>query len=45
MTPNEESHFDDQERRFVLGKGRFVDDIRMEGTLHLHFVRSPYARA
>jgi carbon-monoxide dehydrogenase large subunit len=36
---------DDQERRFVLGKGRFVDDIKMEGMLHLHVIRSPYARA
>ena len=36
---------DEQELRFVLGKGRFVDDIKMEGMLHLHIVRSPYARA
>lgn len=36
---------DDQARRFVLGKGRYVDDIKMEGMLHLHVVRSPYARA
>lgn len=36
---------EDQERRFVLGRGRYVDDIRMEGMLHLHIVRSPYARA
>lgn len=35
----------DQELRFVLGKGRYVDDIRMEGMLHLHLIRSPYARA
>lgn len=35
----------DQERRFVLGKGRYVDDIKMDGMLHMHFVRSPYARA
>jgi carbon-monoxide dehydrogenase large subunit len=34
-----------QEARFVLGKGRFVDDIKLEGMLHLHMVRSPYARA
>lgn len=34
-----------EERRFVLGRGRFVDDIKLEGTLYLHFVRSPYARA
>ena len=35
----------DQERRFVLGAGRYVDDVKMEGMLHLHIVRSPYARA
>lgn len=31
--------------RFVTGSGRFVDDLRLEGMLHLHLVRSPYARA
>ncbi len=36
---------DDQETRFVLGAGRYVDDIKLEGMLHLHIVRSPYARA
>ena len=35
----------DQERRFVLGIGRYVDDIKLEGMMHLHIVRSPYARA
>ena len=35
----------DQARRSVLGRGRYVDDIKMEGMLHLHLVRSPYARA
>ena len=35
----------DQERRYVLGTGRYVDDIKLEGMMHLHFVRSPYARA
>ena len=34
-----------QDRRFVLGAGRYADDIKMEGMLHLHVVRSPYARA
>lgn len=33
------------DRRFVLGKGSYVDDIKLEGMLHLHIVRSPYARA
>ena len=35
----------DTERRYVLGMGRYVDDIKLEGMVHLHFVRSPYARA
>jgi len=35
----------DQDRRFVLGAGRYVDDLKMDGMLHLHIVRSPYARA
>ena len=35
----------EQDRRFVTGAGRYVDDIKMEGMLHLHIVRSPYARA
>ena len=36
---------EDQERSFILGKGTYVDDIKMEGMLHMHVVRSPYARA
>ena len=35
----------DQERRYVLGTGRYVDDVKLEGMMHLHFIRSPYARA
>ncbi len=31
--------------RLTTGKGRFVNDIQMEGMLHLKVVRSPYARA
>lgn len=45
LTSKEVVSEDDQERRFVLGKGRFVDDIKMDGMVHLHFVRSPHARA
>ena len=46
MTANRKAQADsDPERRFVLGRGRYVDDIKMDGMLHLHFVRSPYARA
>jgi len=29
----------------MTGKGRFVDDIKLEGMLHLKMARSPYARA
>jgi carbon-monoxide dehydrogenase large subunit len=35
----------EQEDRFVRGAGKYVDDITMDGMLHLYFVRSPYARA
>ena len=35
----------DPDVRFVRGAGRYVDDIKLEGMLHLHVVRSPYARA
>ncbi len=35
----------DQALRSVLGKGKYVDDIKMDRMLHLHLVRSPYARA
>jgi carbon-monoxide dehydrogenase large subunit len=31
--------------RFVRGRGRYVDDLRLEGMLHLKVARSPYARA
>jgi len=31
--------------RLVRGKGKFVDDIKMLGMLHLCFVRSPYGHA
>ena len=31
--------------RRITGRGRFVDDIHLDGMLHLKLVRSPYARA
>jgi carbon-monoxide dehydrogenase large subunit len=31
--------------RLVMGRGKYVDDIRMEGALYLGVVRSPYAHA
>jgi 2-furoyl-CoA dehydrogenase large subunit len=34
-----------EEARLVRGQGRFVDDYKLQGMLHLRFVRSPYAHA
>lgn len=34
-----------EDGRLVRGQGRFVDDFKMAGMLHLRFVRSPYAHA
>src|SRR3982750_3893440 len=34
-----------EDRRFVTGKGRYVDDIKIIGMTHAHFVRSPHAHA
>ncbi len=34
-----------EDARLVRGKGKFVDDIKMLGMLHLVFVRSPFAHA
>src|SRR5262247_1754212 len=34
-----------EDERLLLGQGRFVDDIRFPGLLHLVLVRSPHARA
>ena len=33
------------DRKLLTGHGRFVDDIQLPGTLHVAFVRSPYAHA
>ena len=32
-------------RNFITGRGQFVDDLHLEGMLHLGVLRSPYARA
>ncbi|HEU0221652.1 MAG TPA: xanthine dehydrogenase family protein molybdopterin-binding subunit [Paracoccaceae bacterium] len=32
-----------EDLKFLTGRGRYVDDIRLEGTLHGHAVRSPTA--
>src|SRR3978361_774774 len=34
-----------EDRRFITGKGRYVDDIKLLGLTHAHFVRSPHAHA
>ena len=34
-----------EDDRFLTGRGRFVDDIRLPGEAHAAFVRSPHARA
>jgi carbon-monoxide dehydrogenase large subunit len=34
-----------EDPRFLLGQGRYVDDIRLEAELHVSFVRSPWAHA
>ena len=34
-----------EDPELIVGRGRYVDDIRMPGMLHLAFVRSPHAHA
>lgn len=34
-----------EDRRFLTGRGRFLDDLSLPGALHCAFVRSPYAHA
>src|ERR1700760_857262 len=34
-----------EDRRFTTGKGRYVDDIKLLGMTHAHFIRSPHAHA
>lgn len=34
-----------EDPRLLTGRGRYVDDIRLPGTLHVAFVRSPHAHA
>src|SRR5262249_25198042 len=34
-----------EDRRLVTGRGRYVDDIRVDGLLHAAIVRSPHAHA
>ncbi len=34
-----------EDRKFVTGEGRYVDDLRLPGMLHAVFVRSPFGHA
>ena len=34
-----------EDRKFLIGQGRYVDDIKLPGTLHLAILRSPHAHA
>ncbi|MEY9180972.1 carbon-monoxide dehydrogenase large subunit [Bradyrhizobium sp. USDA 326] len=34
-----------EDKRFITGKGRYVDDIKLTGMTHAYFVRSPHAHA
>src|ERR1700747_527434 len=34
-----------KDRRFITGKGRYVDDIKLVGMTYAHFIRSPHAHA
>ena len=32
-----------EDKRFITGKGRYVDDIKLVGMTYAHFIRSPHA--
>src|ERR1700759_254261 len=34
-----------EDKRFITGQGRYVDDIKLTGMTFAHFVRSPHAHA
>jgi carbon-monoxide dehydrogenase large subunit len=34
-----------EDPRFITGKGRFLDDIKLPGMTYLSILRSPYAHA
>src|SRR6516225_10217693 len=34
-----------EDKRFITGRGRYVDDIKLVGMTHAQFVRSPHAHA
>ncbi len=34
-----------EDRRFITGKGRYVDDVKLVGMTYAHFIRSPHPHA
>ncbi len=34
-----------EDKRFITGKGRYTDDIRLHGMTYAQFIRSPHAHA
>ena len=34
-----------EDPRFITGKGRYLDDIKLQSMTHLAILRSPYAHA
>ena len=34
-----------EDPRFITGKGRYLDDINLQGMTHMAILRSPYAHA
>ena len=34
-----------EDKRFITGKGRYTDDVRLHGMTYAHFIRSPHAHA
>src|SRR5215813_2808502 len=34
-----------EDPRFIQGKGRYVDDVKLPGMVYMSIVRSPYAHA
>jgi len=34
-----------EDKRFITGRGRYVDDIKLVGLTYAHFIRSPHAHA
>ncbi len=34
-----------EDKRFITGKGKYTDDIKLQGLTQAHFVRSPHAHA